>query len=49
MGLTGRLPKNLTHVYSQYTIEVEFREKVQANLMAHNISFAIHYPLLISK
>ena len=41
--------KDRTSVFAQFTIKVDEREKVQANLKEEGIPTAVHYPVLISQ
>lgn len=42
---TPYLESGNTHVYAQYTIQVDHREKVLEHLKSKNIPTAIHYPI----
>lgn len=37
-----------THVYAQYTIQVEQRDKIQSLLQAQQIPTAVHYPIALN-
>jgi UDP-2-acetamido-2-deoxy-ribo-hexuluronate aminotransferase len=48
LGLVGRMPER-SSVYAQYTVVVEERERIQAELHAAAIPTAVHYPVPIHR
>ncbi len=47
--LLPNTPADRTHVYHQFTVQVEERERFMAYLKQKGIGCAVHYPLLIPK
>jgi UDP-2-acetamido-2-deoxy-ribo-hexuluronate aminotransferase len=43
------IPSEQTHVFGQYTIEVEQRDLLQAKLSEHNIPTCVYYPILLNE